>query len=126
MPHKGNGTIVVAQDAVMTEEDQVSEKKHPSVGKWCVIRTFSAGVHCGFVNRVDGQEVELLNGRRIWEWAGAFTCSEIAMSGIDPTKSRVAIELPTIFLLDAIEIIPGTDEALATVVKCKADPAPTA
>jgi hypothetical protein len=90
----------------------------PMVGKTCVIRTYSAGVHVGEVARHNGREVLLKNARRIWRWGGAFTLSEVATKGVDPEKSRIAVALPEILLTEAVEIIPATKEAMAKIEAC--------
>ena len=88
---------------------------HPAVGKYCVIRTYSAGVHVGKVEYVNGREVKLSDSRRIWSWTGALSCSEIAANGI--TGGKVAVALPEIYLAEAIEIIPASQEAEACLRK---------
>ena len=36
------------------------------IGKFCVIRTYSAGVHVGTLTKHKGTKVTLANARRIW------------------------------------------------------------
>lgn len=80
--------------------------------KYCVIRTYSAGVHTGYVKERSGKEVTLINARRLWKWAGAFTLSEIAVNGVsDPDRCKFSTEVPEITLTEAIEIIPCTQKA---------------
>ena len=73
-------------------------------GKYVVVRTYSAGVHCGTLVSQKGKEVVLRNARRIWQWTGAFTLSEVSQKGI--SGGRVSCTVPTIALTEAIEIIP--------------------
>ncbi len=77
--------------------------------KYVVVRTYSAGVHVGELVQRKGMDVELANARRIWSWGGAFTLSEIAMSGIKSGKVSVAV--PSIILTQAIEVIPASKES---------------
>ena len=80
--------------------------------KYCVIRTYSAGVHTGYVKERSGKEVTLINARRLWKWAGAFTLSEIAVNGVSkPNGCKFSVEVPEITLTEAIEIIPCTQKA---------------
>lgn len=82
------------------------------------IRTYSAGVHCGYLKERNGKEVELVNARRIWKWAGAFTLSELATKGVTkPNECRFSCVVPTLYLTEAIEIIPMTEEAADSVQK---------
>lgn len=47
-----------------------SNGTHPMLGKRCLVRTYSAGVHIGDVVYVDGMEVKLENSLRLWKWEG--------------------------------------------------------
>lgn len=81
-----------------------------NIGKYAIVRTYSAGVHAGTVREENGQHVVLENARRLWHWRGAFTLNTIALKGIGP-GSRIPAAVPEITLTQAIEIIPATDEA---------------
>ncbi len=83
-------------------------------GKYCVIRTYSAGVHVGVVESHEGTEVRLTDARRIWSWKGANTLHEIALHGVGK-GSRVSEPVPDILLTEAIELIPASDEARANM-----------
>ena len=83
-------------------------------GKPVIVRTYSAGVHFGYLTRHDGKEVSLSRSRRIWRWYGANSCSGIAASGLDSKKSTVA-EPVEIVLTEAIEIIDCTPDAVASI-----------
>ena len=78
-----------------------------------VVRTFSAGVHCGTLAARDGQEVTLTDARRIWSWSGALSLHEVASRGI--TGGKVSVPAPEILLLQAIEIISATPDAMAKI-----------
>jgi hypothetical protein len=82
------------------------------IGRPVMIRTYSAGVHYGILEEVnsasDGFDVFLSNSRRIYEWTGAFTLSELATKGSTEKKSKISVTIPGI-ALRAIEIIPMTD-----------------
>ena len=79
-----------------------------------IVRTYSAGVHFGYLVKRDGKEVALERSRRIWCWFGAWTLSEVAAAGIDVAKSRVGTPV-TITLTEAIEIIDCTPAAVASL-----------
>ena len=85
------------------------------VGAAVIVRTYSAGVHFGYLKRREGKEVELTNSRRIWRWEGAWTLSEIATKGLDGRRSKVAAPVSAIVLTEAIEIIEATPEAVASI-----------
>lgn len=101
-----NGVTYVPKPAVMAKNDD----DLPFV----LIRTYSAGVHIGYLKNRDGSIVTLLDSRRIWSWVGAFTCSELAMYGVSaPAASRLSTTVPEIILTEAVEIIPCTEDARA-------------
>ncbi len=88
-----------------------------------LIRTYSAGVHIGYLQKREstlaGIEVRLVKSRRVWYWVGAASLSQIAQSGVaDPTHKdlKFAMEVDVIDLV-AIEIITMTDEAMLNVSK---------
>lgn len=92
---------------------------HPAVGKRCIIRTQSSGVHLGTIEAVSNggmfSRATVRDARRIWQWRGAFTLSEVATNGIDSGESRVACNVPEHYLEDCIEFIPATDEAIKSI-----------
>ena len=83
-------------------------------GTAVIVRTFSAGVHFGWLVRRDGREVQLTKARRIWRWYGANTLSELALHGLDPDYSRVA-EPVEILLTEAIELIACEPSAIQSI-----------
>jgi hypothetical protein len=88
----------------------VSEKNEKGKsGKPVIVRTYSAGVHFGYLKARHGKEVDLVRSRRIWRWVGAKTLSEIALHGVG-AGSKIA-EPVTITLTEAIEIINCSREA---------------
>lgn len=91
---------------------------HPMMGKRCVIRTYSAGVHIGdviWINPNNSMEVKLINSLRLWKWeGGGLSLSVVANDGI---KGGRLNKTGDIFLTNAIEYIPTTKKAEETYVK---------
>ena len=88
------------------------------IGKTCIVRTYSAGVFLGKVAEKDGKEVKLINARRIWYWDGAATLSQLATEGTSkPKNCKFPAEVPEVFLTEAIEIIPATEKAIASIAQ---------
>jgi len=82
------------------------------IGKYCMVRTYSAGVFAGTLEKRDGKEVTLSNARRIWYWDGAASLSQLAMEGTSkPENCKFPCEVPSVLLTEAIEIIPMTQKA---------------
>ncbi len=90
-------------------------KSHPMVGRRCLVRTYSAGVHIGDVVSIDGSETQLKNALRLWKWeGGGLSLSAVASNGI--VKGRLN-KTGEIFLTNAIEFIPTTEAAEKTFEK---------
>lgn len=82
---------------------------HPMVGRRCLIRTYSAGVHIGDVVSVSEMEVHLKNALRLWKWEdGGLSLSAVANNGV--VKGRLN-KTGEVYLTNAIEFIPTTDKA---------------
>lgn len=81
--------------------------------KYCVIRTYSAGVHIGYVEEFgtkQPQYAKLVKSRRLHYWDGAASLSQVALDGVNDS-SRIALELPEIELTDVIEVIPCSEKS---------------
>jgi len=81
------------------------------IGEFCVVRTYSAGVHMGVVVEMSGTAVVLRDARRLHRWRGANTLHEVATSGVDRSFTRISQPVPRILLTQSIEVIPCTDQA---------------
>lgn len=80
--------------------------------KYVIVRTYSSGVFAGYLKSREGQEVTLINARRIWYWDGAASLSQLAMEGTSkPEKCKFPCEVNEILLLQAIEIIDVTEKS---------------
>jgi len=79
---------------------------------YVIVRTYSAGVFAGYLQSRNGQEVILLNARRIWYWDGASSLSELAVHGTSkPQNCKFPCEVSKVELLQAIEILDVTKKA---------------
>lgn len=88
---------------------------HPMLGRRCLIRTYSAGVHIGDVVYVDGMEVKLENALRLWAWYdGGLSLSAIANNGVIKARLNKTGE---IYLTNVIEFIPTSLAAEKTYEK---------
>jgi hypothetical protein len=98
-----------------------SNDKHPMIGKYCIVRTFSAGVHIGVVKDVmpalQGSDVLFESSRRLWKWVGAFTLSEVANNGVKST-SRIAEEVIGNMVTGANEFLLVSPKAKKTIEAC--------
>jgi hypothetical protein len=90
---------------------------HPMLGRRCVVRTYSAGVHIGKVTQVspDSMGVLLTDALRLWEWrGGGLSLSAVANNGIKGGRLNRTGE---VYLTNVIEFIPVTEAADATFLK---------
>ena len=84
--------------------------------KYCMVRTYSAGVFAGYLKYRDNKEVELVLARRIWRWEGAASLSQLAMEGTSkPDKCKFPCEVNSILLTEVIEIIECTEKARLSI-----------
>lgn len=98
--------------------NQNTTAKHPMLGKYCVIRTYSAGVHIGtveWVNPNNSMEVKLTDALRLWKWeGGGLSLSAVAKNGIKGGRLNYTGE---VFLTNVIEFIPVAEGARETYEK---------
>jgi hypothetical protein len=91
---------------------------HPMLGKRCLVRTYSAGVHIGdvaWINPENSMECKLENALRLWKWeGGGLSLSALANNGIKKGRLNITGDVA---LTNAIEYIPTTKEAEKTYAK---------
>ncbi|MEB4590647.1 hypothetical protein VSS37_06630 [Candidatus Thiothrix sp. Deng01] len=94
-------------------------KPNPHLGKVCLIRTYASGVHCGILIDQQGRQVELKDARRLWKWQvkdnAGISLSDIAIHGVG-RESKICAIVPQMTILDAIEILPLSDDAKTSIV----------
>lgn len=85
-------------------------------GRYCMVRTYSAGVFAGTVKERSGEEIVLTAARRIWYWEGAASLSQLANSGTSkPKQCKFPEPVPEVMLRGVIEIIPISDAARESI-----------
>lgn len=102
-------------EVLKNKKEQIKSFKHPMLGKRCLIRTYSAGVHIGdvvWINLNNSMEVKLENALRLWKWeGGGLSLSAVANNGI---KGGRLNKTGDVYLTNAIEYIPTTKKAEET------------
>jgi hypothetical protein len=93
-----------------------NKKKMPLV----MIRSYASGVHFGYLKskKLAGERyiVTLEESRRVYSWAGACSLSQLATEGTkQPDSCKIAVPVPTMEIMEVIEIIPLTTEAEANL-----------
>lgn len=94
----------------------------PHIGKRCIVRTYASGVFCAEIVAQSGRMVELKNSRRLWSWKASdgISLSAVAVNGVEVGSCRFPVAVPNMTVLDALEIIPASDGALASIDACPA------
>ena len=87
------------------------------IGKFCIARCYSAGVHAGVVESVDGENVVLKDSYRLWSWKAdeGVALSGVAQNGIVKSNSKVDVMNPLIYLTGVCELIPCTEKSEKTI-----------
>lgn len=84
--------------------------------KKVIVRGDRSGVFFGTLMERTGNEVKLANCRRIWYWDGAASISQLAVDGTKrPENCKFTVFVPEIEILDALEIIPCSEKAIASI-----------
>lgn len=91
--------------------------------KYCIIRTYSAGVWFGNIQKLDGTVAIVTNARRIWYWAGAASLSQLATEGTKtPNSCKFTVTITDeegVYLPQVIEVLPCTKEAVENIKAVK-------
>lgn len=83
---------------------------------YVIVRTYSAGVFAGYLKSRDGKEAKLLKARRLWQWSGAASLSQLAMEGTKNAGGcKFPCEVSEIILTEAIEVINCSEEARVSI-----------
>lgn len=107
-----NGVTYVKKDTVQG----ISPAEELDGMKFCIVRTYSAGVFAGYVEKKNGKEVSIRNAIRIWYWDGAASLSQLAVDGtLKPDKCKFACVVNRIEVTEAIEIIECTQKAKESI-----------
>ena len=90
------------------------------VGRKCIVRTYSAGVWFGEIAQKSGNEVIVINARRMWRWhaSESISLSAVANHGIKHDQSKIAEAVESVWL-EAIELIPCSDKEIKSIEGAK-------
>lgn len=99
-----------------------SHLKSALIGKFVVVRTYSAGVHAGILIAKKGKEVRLADSFRIWSWTQPETntgsLSAVSQYGVGP-GSKIGNAVSLIELTEAIEVIGCSERAENSIRSAK-------
>ena len=81
-----------------------------------IVRGDRSGVFYGEIEERNGREVKMRNVRCLWYWDGAATLLQLAAEGTKAAGNcKFTMTIDNLEVLDAIEIIPCTDEAIKSI-----------
>jgi uncharacterized protein YlzI (FlbEa/FlbD family) len=110
-----NGKEYVAKDSIQEAFKPTLDGK-----KYVIARTHSAGVFAGYLESENGQEIVLVNARRLWQWAGAASLSQMAMDGTSkPNDCKFPQEVDRVKLYQVIELLDATEKCRKSLAEVK-------
>ena len=112
-------TIGQAKELLSMFGQQPTDGLNDMVGHKCIIRTYSAGVWFGEIEKKSGAEVIVKNARRLWYWKAKkyISLSAVAKHGVDASACKFAPSVSAVWL-EAIELIPCSARAIAEIEGC--------
>jgi len=112
-----NPDTLMIDDIKYVREDSIKSATKLDGMSYVIIRTYSAGVFAGYLEKKTDQNVILRNARRLWYWEGAASLSQLAVEGVSkPDKCKFPCEVDTIELDQCIEVIDCTQTAKDSIV----------
>jgi hypothetical protein len=85
------------------------------IGKFCIIRTYSSGVHAGIVIAIQDKKVLLKDSYRLWSWKGTGVALSGVANGRLASGQKVDTCNPELYLSEMIECIPCTQESQESI-----------
>lgn len=84
--------------------------------QWYIVRAKDAGVFFAHIAERRGSEADLTDARCLWYWSGALSLLEMAESGVSrPNNCKFTVTIPSLTVLDVIEIVPCSDVAVKSI-----------
>lgn len=78
------------------------------------------GVFAGYLEKENGEEVEMSEVFCLWKWSGAASLNQVALEGVkNPEECRFSMNVNRMRLKRIYQIIPCTEEAKENLCKVK-------
>jgi len=111
---------VIINNQVFIPKDSVERAEELDGMPYQIVRTYSAGVFAGYVEKRNGQEVTIRKARRLWYWDGAASLSQLAEDGVKkPENCKFPCEVDKLLVTQAIELIDCTENARQSIQAVK-------
>jgi hypothetical protein len=102
-----NGKKYVLESSIKNTTPAKSLKGKPYV----IVRTYSAGVFAGYLDKRVGEEAKILQARRLWYWKGAASLSQLAVDGVKcPAECKFSKPVDT-EVTEVIEVLQVSKKA---------------
>ena len=90
------------------------------IGKKVIVRADRAGVFYGELKEKEGNEVQLVNARKLYYWNGANAVEQIALEGVNkPEDCQFTVTLEEMTVMGVIQLLPCTDKAITNIENVK-------
>lgn len=90
------------------------------IGKKVIVRADKAGVFFGTLTKKEGNEVQLVNVRKLYYWSGAAAVEQIALDGVaKPNECKITVVNNEITISNYIQILTCTDKAIKNLENVK-------
>jgi hypothetical protein len=111
-----DGVEYVRRDSI---ENNIPAEKYKGM-KYCIVRTYSAGVFAGYVKERNGKEGIIIDSRQLWYWDGACGLSQLAVDGTKcPDNCKFTKIVPVRELTEIIEILECSIKAQKSINEVK-------
>ena len=84
-----------------------------------VIRSYAAGVFYGEIESKDytpaGLVVKAKNVKRIWQWSGACSLSQLATDGVSSDGTKISVSVAHEEIINVVELLSLTPKALSSL-----------
>jgi len=116
-----NGKKYVLKSSIKTKQQKPKSKNGL---EYCIVRTYSAGVFAGWVDRkINKKERTIFDARRLWKWKAkkGIDCASIAEHGVDESGCKFSEIRPEVDLTEVIEVQPCTKVSMDSILAIKSE-----
>jgi len=109
-------------EVIINGETYVKKENYVVGKKYCIIRTYSAGVFAGWIDveKIQNKSAMIYDSRRIWYWSGAASLSQLAEEGSKKQSDcKIACVVNETFLAEIIEVITFSEKAKKNIAEIK-------
>jgi len=108
--------ISLLKRAMMPKRADLAAASETDGMPYCIVRTYSAGVFAGLLQSREGKEAVVLNARRLWQWAGAASLSELGTRGTSaPESCKFPAPAVKVELTEVIEVLHCTESGRESI-----------